>query len=232
MTSLVPLLPYLCTGLYTDKMYIKVSNGKHDDLDNYLRFCKFEIPNNLYVSKYVDKKYKKQIKNQHISFQITQNKKILHIYTLTSFKKLFKCKCDLVVRPIYCNYNGIMHLMTMIIDNNMKKIYVHDPNNNIKITDYIETKIDKIIGGYKHGKYSVSSASIWNANSLIMNKISYKSPIYFKGHCVITSLLLPHYALLTGKSVEECVKIFSDISDDILFALINNYSLFYYLFVC
>lgn len=234
MSSLLPLLPYLCTGLYTEKMYEKVSNGRHYDLDNYLRFCNFEIPDDLYVCKYINEKltkYKKYIKNQHISFQIINNKKILYIYVLSSFKKLFECKCTFIIRPIYCNYNNNMHLMSLIIDNKTKKIYVYDSNNNKNVTDYIETKIERIINVCKDVKYSVCNTSVWNNKGLIMNKISYISPIYFKGHCVITTLLLPHYALLSNKTIEECVEIFSNINNDVLFSLINNYSLFYYLFI-
>ena len=232
MTELLPLMPYLCTGLYTKKMYDKVSNGNYYDLDGFLKFCKFNIPENLFVCKFIDDKLqKRQIKNQHISFQIKEDKYFLHIYTFGSFKKLFNCKNKIIARPIYCNCNGVMHMMIMIIDNEQKTICIYDPNNNINIIKYIENIITAFFDKHKYDTHIVNSVDNWNKKKFIMNKISYKSPIYFKGHCVISSLLMAHYMALTDKSLDVCTDVFNKMDDNTLFALINNYSLFYYLFI-
>lgn len=231
MIELLPLMPYLCTGMYTSSMYNKVSNGNHDDLDRFLKFCKFKLFEHLFVCKFINNDLqKRQTKNQHISFQVKNDNYILYIYNFSSFTKLFKYK-NMVVRPIYCNINNNMHIMIMIIDNKHGDVYIYDPNNDIKNIKYIENNIITLFDKHKCKSHKVNSVDNWNKISFIMNKISYKSPIYFKGHCVITSLLMVHYMALIDKPLNICIDIFNKIDEETLLTIINNYSLFYYLFV-
>lgn len=233
MTVLEPLLPYLCTGTYTCDMYKKIAECKTQNIEHFLNFCGSVQNKKLYINKYINKKCdNKTYCTQKIRLKIIKKRCEVQMYTCNSFKKLFGSKTDIIIRPIYCNIDKKYHLMSLIINNITKQIYVYDSNNNIKITNYIEHIIDKIIykNDFKHN-YCVVASDQWNKNEIIMNKLSFETLNGNNAQCVINTLLFSHYILLTKKNPSTCINIFGSLDDDHLIRLINNYALFYYIFI-
>ena len=238
MIELYPLIPYLCHGMYTKEIHDKISKCNHKVVDEYLDYCNLMCENNsfikekLYIDRYINaKRTTLRVKNKYVSITIRENKMILYIYTTKSIQKIFN-KPGKVLRPIYCDTTNNKHMMMLIFDNDNKQIYVYDPNNDHKIISHIEYVLDWII--YNHeftDNYCVVPSVLWNPTNFILNSLPVKSPIYYGGHCVVSSIMIGHLYILLGKTLKEIIDILRTLTNEHLVSLLNDYSLFYYLYI-
>ena len=74
-------------------------------------------------------------------------------------------------------------------------------------------------------------SELWNLNNVSLNNQLFESSIYHGGFCVILSILIPHYMYLTNMNIKNTIELFDTFKTDNLLSLINDYSLFYYLFI-
>ena len=228
-----PLYEYLCSGLYTLEMHKVVSNCKHTDVNNFMNFLKMSVPTKLSVNKYINNDLQSsKIQNNNMSVIVTDNDIIMYVYDLDSFHKLINNDMCIVAKPIYANVRGSLHLLMLIINKVTNDIIVFDSANNMFVND-IELVIKKNIQNYNifhNTNYIVVPNKLWNSNNLVLNKEFLLSPIYHGGFCVIYSILFVHYMITTKKDVNQCLKIFNNFDNSQMILLLNDYSIFYYLF--
>mgnify|MGYP003385697825 FL=1 len=215
-----PLISYTCTGLYNENMHKKISQGEWCHMYSYMNFIKI-----------CDNKI-----HEHIDLLLVEiNDEINYDFgTIQTLNNSMESSEKIITYPIYGHINDENHIMSLIIDKERKQVIFYDPNGINKNTNDIENTLRIFIRKFNieyNYQLIVIPTILWNKNNLILNKQYINSPVYHGGFCLILSILIPHFMLLTGKDIIEVTQIFESFTEINLMSLLNNYSLFYYAFI-
>lgn len=238
-TDILPLKKFLCAGFLDDYMYDRISTCEHKDIIKYMEYVKMTEILNLTFDKYINEvKVDSDINEFHICNEphIIYNSNIfnMYMYDTDSLHKLINQDCNIVTKHILSNLHNNCHCMMLIINKNDRTFSIFDSSNNSQIVKGIEKILYKIIQEYNI-KYSdnfiLLSIDIWNSDNIVINRPYKKSLTNNDGYCVIMSIMLVHYMIVTNKDIVTVIKIFDNFTDNEMTTIINDYSLYYYLFI-
>lgn len=230
------LIPYTFSGLYTKEIDDVISGVDEEDMNNYINFITDNLFHNKNTYCYINGIKSKKMTNIYDNIYITYENDVLKFYSYSIEKYISLIEQDkkIIFRPIYMTINDTHHMMSLIFDKNNKHVILFDSNGSenaltIKIEKTISNIVNEINKSLK-SSFILLPTKLWNSNNIILNKVLSKSPIYYGGFCVILSVLIPHYMLLTNNSIKTTMEIFDSFSMENFLSLINDYSLFYYVF--
>lgn len=108
-----------------------------------------------------------------------------------------------------------------------------ETNLYCRIDEYIEKMLDQYIKSLmlEDIEYRYIYTKTWNEKNICINKHFPNSSIG-NGHCVIISLLLIHYMVITKCEPYEIYKILNNLTDEQILTIINNYSANLYELMC
>jgi len=230
-----PLIPYTSTGLYTKEIHDQIANGSTESINLFIHYTTDHLLHNKTTICFINNV---EVPNDesitNLTLEIVHDKVKFHLYSLETFDSLLSQSNNVIFQPIYGTINNEHHLMTLIIDKQRNQVMFFDSNgindNTVKIETMIKTMINKLNIHYDY-QLILNPTTLWNKENIVLNHKYSSSPIYYGGFCVILSLLIPHYMLLTGNDISSVIEIFGSFPEDKLMTIINDYSLFYYIFI-
>lgn len=222
------LSKYLCDGTYTEDVHKVISSCKQTDMELFSQIIGMPICNHLTVNEYVmGINTDKTLVKKSLSFSYKSMKDYrLYFYDVDSIRNLMDEKSTIICKPIHCKISKSRHIIMLIIDKRRKKFILFDPNCNVSMPILIEQNIIQIVNKfnntyndnyhYEHFMYDKAK------------KLNRFESANVSGLCVSISLLIVHYMMITGQTLNQTVKLFSTLSDNHLINIIRSYSLFYY----
>ena len=218
---------YMCRGKYTHKVHDLISKCKQVDIELFLKIIGCKNTKHLTVNEYVVNinTNKTLVRGLSFIFKSMQNYR-LYFYDLESLRNLINSKSEMIIQQLYCTINNKRHLLMLIIDKCRKKIMLFDSNCVTHITHFIEQTITQVVELYNKTYYNNYHVEQVIYNGII--KLNRFVSTNINGLCVILSLVVTHYMLLTKSTLEISVRLFSSLSDDDLLTIVRSYSLFYY----
>lgn len=167
---------------------------------------------------------------------------ILKFFSPSSIERLLSRNKDQKNIFIQFNYSGRdkdnLHQAAIMLNTIEKTVYLLDPNgqpdyfmdkltkkeeytNTINIVDNILNEIFKNIG------YEYLPMTFWNNEKHSINR-KFSDSVIGEGHCVIITILLIHYIMLTEFDPKTIYDLFGNLLDPDLLHVINSYSLTIY----
>lgn len=128
---------------------------------------------------------------------------------------------------------NLSHISIIVIDKQTKNIYHYDSNgqysyyyNIFKDTmgDVIGDLLDKMMSDYltkSFPEYKFEKVYDFPALNNVMENYKYD---FDKGHCMINSIIMPYLLHITGKTVEELGKLFTELPNHILTIMIYTFA--------
>lgn len=234
--DILPLTNFLCSGLYNIYMNDRITSCNYKDILSYMTYVKMTENPNLTFNKYVNGvKIESNISEIHIIDKphvlLEEDNFELYICDAVSLHNLINQKNKIISKHILAKLYNIHHCIMYIVNKNDKTISVFDSSDNLQIIKRIEKILVNVIQEYNimySDNYILLQIDIWNDNNIVLNTHHKTSPIYDTGFCVMLSIIVAHYMIITNKDIKTVVKIFSNFTYDEILSIINDYSLFYY----
>ena len=126
------------------------------------------------------------------------------------------------------------HVGCLVIDNALEEIYFFDPNgksnyfnysfyNNITDSDkFVNLLFEKYFSELGTKYKFVSNYDKYVLNVFLSNNLNYQ--VSEKGNCMIISLIICHYLMLTQKTLFDTIKDFYELSDNEFIDIISLYT--------
>jgi len=146
---------------------------------------------------------------------------VIHLYTIESFNEIINTsKNNIVIKPIYCVLNDKHHMMSLIIDIENEIVTIFDPN-----IDMIVSVFENIIMDiFEHYNIEYNTNYIIRFQTLEFKKLN-KAYNKDYGFCIILSILIPHYMLLTNLDIYSVLKVFNNFKLNNIDLIIKSYSI-------